>query len=254
VTFPRLIPVVTLIGNEAYKTREFSDPKYVGDPANTVSLFSSFEAEELMVLDISKSFHRERASQEVLSQIIENASMPIAFGGGIDSFENAQRHFDLGFDKLVIRSGLSNFYVAKEISNHYGTQAVAGCLDYKWNPSRSQELEINKTTILVKDIPTFLMRLQDSGIGEVIIQDMNSDGLRTGLRSSPLLELAVEILDIPVVALGGCASAGNAADFIKLSGCHSVAASTTFLFRPTRDAVLVNYPVINRWHENFEGR
>jgi cyclase len=252
MAFPRLIPVVALVDGGAVKTSGFKNPKYVGDPANTVALFSSFEAEELMVLDISQSFNQSRTSKEVLAQIVENASMPIAFGGGIKTFSDAKKSFDLGFDKVVIRSSLHESHIVREISDNYGAQAVAGCLDYRWNGYKSKEIEINKILVSIEEIPTVLMKLQKSGIGEIIIQNIISDGLRTGLELSPLLETAVRILDIPVVALGGCSSAQNAADFIRQSRCHSVAASTTFLFRPTRDAVLVNYPKIHDWHKNFE--
>lgn len=234
------------------KTSGFKNPKYVGDPANTVALFSSFEAEELIVLDISDSFNQSRSSKEVLTQIIENASMPIAFGGGVETLDDAKKFFDLGFDKVVIRSSLHESHIVREISDNYGAQAVAGCLDYRWNPSHPKEIEINNAIVSINEIPTFLMKLQKSGLGEIIIQNISGDGLRSGLEMSPLLETAVEILDIPVVALGGCSNAQDAADFIRKSRCHSVAASTTFLFRPTRDAVLVNYPKIDDWHKNFE--
>ena len=236
------------------KTSQFMNPKYVGDPANTVALFSSFEAEELIVLDISDSFKESRTSQKVLTQIIENASMPIAFGGGVKTFDHAKKLFDLGFDKVVIRSSLHESQIVREISDNYGAQAVTGCLDYRWNPSHPKEIEVNEVVVSLDEIPTLLMNLQNKGIGEIIIQNIGGDGSRTGLEMSPLLESAVDILDIPVVALGGCSNAQNAADFIKQSRCHSVAASTTFLFRPTRDAVLVNYPKIEDWHKNFEER
>jgi cyclase len=253
MSWPRLIPVVTLIESNAVKTQKFKDPKYVGDPVNTVALLSSFEAEELVILDISDSFDVEKPTIGVLSQIIENASMPIAFGGGIQKFEDAKKHFDLGFDKVVIRTGLTDLDLTGQISSNYGAQAVTGCLDYRWHESRSGEIEINNKLFSVEEIPILLRRLQENGVGEIIIQNIDVDGLRSGLETSPLLEIAIDLLDIPVVALGGCSSAQNAADFIKLSRCHSVAASTTFLFRPTRDAVLVNYPKIEDWHKNFEG-
>jgi cyclase len=252
MTFPRLIPIITLIGDGAVKTTEFKNPRYVGDPANTVSLFSSFEAEELVVLDISESFAHVGTSEEVLRQIIENASMPIAFGGGIKTLDHARKCFDLGFDKVILRTSLPNLRLLDEVSNLYGTQALAGCLDYRWSQSRPNEFQINNAMFSFEQIPALLKGLQDAGLGEVIIQNISRDGLRLGLEMSPLLELAIEILDIPVVALGGCSSVQNAADFIRQSKCHSVAAATTFLFRPTREAVLINYPKIDEWHKYFE--
>lgn len=243
--------MVSLIGNRAVKTATFANPKYVGDPVNTVALFSSFEAEELIVLDISESFGQPKADTKMLSEIIENAEMPIAFGGGIRKYGDAQELFELGFDKVIMRRGLEDPQLVTKISSNYGAQAVSGCLDFIWHESRSDEIEINARPFSTDSLSNFLAKLPEFGLGELIIQDKSADGLRSGLRSSPLLELAIDTLDIPVVALGGCKNVEDAAQFILQTGCHSVAASTTFLFRPSRDAVLINYPSVDSWHRNF---
>ncbi len=94
-----------------------------------------------------------------------------------------------------------------------------------------------------------LTQVAKQGIGELIIQDVNREGTRDGLREHPLLAEAINVLEIPVVPLGGCDSVDEAAQFLKKSRSHSIAASTMFLFRPTREAILVSYPNIDRWHE-----
>ena len=251
VANPRLIPVVSLIGNSAVKTKEFSQPKYVGDPANTVSLFDSFEVEELIVLNISGSFGEAGPSTSTLEQILENAFMPIAFGGGVQSLHDADHLFSIGFDKVIVRSNIFDRDLMAKISGQYGSQAVTGCLDFVWPLKNHNEIQINGSTHCVKDLPAILKRIEDYGVGELVIQDIVQDGLRTGLRTNPLLIAAVENLQIPIVAMGGCRDSDDAVDFIRKSGCHSVAASTTFMFRPTRDAVLINFPPIDKWRKEF---
>ena len=246
---PRLIPVVTLLGNQAVKTREFQNPRYVGDPVNTTALLSSFEVEELIVLDISKPFEVAPASEKTLVQIIENAFMPIAYGGGIASYHDAERKFNLGFDKVVLRSNLFNDDLPLQISEKYGSQAVTGCLDISYPVSRPTKMIVNGEEYDISYSEELLAQVAKLGLGELIVQDINRDGTRIGLREHPLLAEAINMLEIPVVPLGGCNSVSEAAQFLETSKSHSIAASTMFLFRPTREAILVTYPNIDRWHE-----
>jgi imidazole glycerol-phosphate synthase subunit HisF len=249
VSQPRLIPVVTLLGDQAVKTREFLNPRYVGDPVNTTALLSSFEVEELIVLDISKPFEAAPASEKTLVQIIENAFMPIAYGGGIASYHDAERKFNLGFDKVVLRSNLFKDDLSLQISEKYGSQAVSGCLDVSYPVNRPTKMIVNGEEYEISYSEELLAQVAKLGIGELIIQDINREGTRIGLREHPLLAEAINKLKIPVVPLGGCNSVDEAAHFLQTSKSHSIAASTMFLFRPTREAILVSYPNIDRWHE-----
>lgn len=244
-----MIPVVTLLGDQAVKTKEFKAPKYVGDPVNTIALLSSFEVEELMVLDISKPFEAAPASEKTLVQIIENAFMPITYGGGIASYRDAESKFNLGFDKVVLRSNLFNNDLALQIADKYGSQAVTGCLDVSYLASGPNKMIVNGKEYDVSYSGELLEQVTKLGIGELIIQDVDREGTREGLREHPLLAKAIENLEIPVVPLGGCNSVEEAAHFLHSSKSHSIAASTMFLFRPTREAILVTYPNIDRWHE-----
>ena len=50
--FPRIIPCLLVHKKGLVKTTKFKDPKYVGDPINTVKIFNEKEVDELIVLDI----------------------------------------------------------------------------------------------------------------------------------------------------------------------------------------------------------
>jgi cyclase len=240
---PRLIPVVSLVGDEAVKTKSFKDPIYVGDPVNTVSLFSSFEAEELIVLDISRSFNSNPTSNQTLERIVESAYMPIAYGGGIYDLDIAERMFSIGFDKVVIRKELLNVSLAEEVARKYGSQAVTGCIDLSYSNDNSDKIEVNGVIIDNTSVEFLIDRIRKSRIGELIIHDKDREGSRCGLRTNWLSAM---------VQLGGCSSVIDAAKFVKNTGFHSVAASSIFLFRPTRDAVLINYPETEDWLNYLE--
>jgi cyclase len=251
MSFPRLIPVISILGEGAVKTKSFGSPKYVGDPVNTAALFSSFEVEELLVIDISRSYSTTPVSNSTLSRIIENAYMPIGYGGGVSDIHRARELFKMGFDKLVVRDNLLNINLVKAISEEFGNQALSGCADFQISSQKLDTWLVNGIEYKHEQLQELMLNLDQIGIGELIMQDVEQDGLRSGLRLTPPLSIALSTLSIPVVAMGGCKDPDDAATFITLSGCHSVAASTTFLFRSTRDAVLVNYPKIESWHQRL---
>ena len=246
-----MIPVISMLGEDAVKTKSFKSPRYVGDPVNTAALFSSFEVEELLLIDISRSYGVTPTSDATLHRIIENAYMPIGYGGGISDIHRARELFAMGFDKIVLRSHLLDLNLVRAITEEFGSQALSGCIDFLIAPRKSNTWIINGVEHSYEQIQKLMSTLEKIGIGELIVQDMEKDGLRSGLQVSVPLSIALSTLSIPIIAIGGCRNPENAADFVKFSGCHSIAASTTFLFRPTRDAVLVNYPKIESWHQNL---
>ena len=51
----RIIPCLQLIDESLVKTIKFSNPKYIGDPINTVRIFNELEVDELCFIDIRAS-------------------------------------------------------------------------------------------------------------------------------------------------------------------------------------------------------
>jgi len=249
MSFPRLIAAITLIGDQAVKTKKFKSQKYIGDPVNTTALLSSFEVEELVVLDISKSFMAVPTDNGTLSRIIENAFMPIAFGGGINSMARAQELFSIGFDKIILKTELLSSFLPQEIAREFGSQAVSGCLDVKFDKKDPDCAWINGQPVLRSEMPTIVERIIQAKVGEVFVQDIDRDGTREGFLNNWVLSEVLANLEIPVVPIGGCKDLMDAATFLNQVNCHSIAASSIFLFSSKRDGILINYPDIDLWHK-----
>src|SRR5207253_8408718 len=100
----RFIPCLLLKGNGLVKTVNFRNPKYVGDPINTVRIFNEKEVDELIFLDIEATPKNNEPNYKLLSEIANECFMPLAYGGGIRTFEQAQRIFNIGIEKVAINS------------------------------------------------------------------------------------------------------------------------------------------------------
>ena len=100
----RVIPALLLHEESLIKTTNFNKFRYIGDPCNTVRIFNELEVDELIILDILASKNKVSPNFDVLRSIADECFMPLAYGGGIKSLEQAKKIFDLGFEKVSLNT------------------------------------------------------------------------------------------------------------------------------------------------------
>jgi len=86
----RVIPALLLDEDRFVKTIRFSDPKYVGDPVNVLSIFNDFEVDEIVLLDIGASARRYPIQFKYLQRLTSEAFVPLAYGGGVATLAEAE--------------------------------------------------------------------------------------------------------------------------------------------------------------------
>ena len=100
----RVVPVLLLENEGLVKTTKFKNPVYIGDPINAIRIFNDKEVDELIVLDISASRNNKEPDYSLIQQFASECFMPICYGGGISTVEQARRIFNLGIEKISIQS------------------------------------------------------------------------------------------------------------------------------------------------------
>jgi len=100
----RVIPALLLRNESLVKTVRFGKFTYVGDPCNTVRIFNELEVDELLFLDITATLEGRAPNLKVLADIANECFMPLGYGGGVRTFENAKAIFEIGFEKVTINS------------------------------------------------------------------------------------------------------------------------------------------------------
>jgi len=86
---PRIIPVLLIDNRDLIKTVNFKDRTYLGDPVNAVKIFNRKGIDELAILDIGATKKNKAPDLEILQDIASGAFMPLSYGGGITSAEQA---------------------------------------------------------------------------------------------------------------------------------------------------------------------
>ncbi len=240
---PRVIPVLLLKNQGLVKTTKFKDARYIGDPLNAVKLFNDLKADELVFLDILATQKNRCIDVNFVKKVAEEANMPFAVGGGINSIEQIRQLISVGAEKVVINTfAVKNPFFIKKASSEFGSSTIVISIDYKRNFWGSSKVYINSGKIQTKYAPNEFSKIaEDMGAGEIILNSIEHDGTMGGYDIDMIRKVS-ESVDIPVVALGG---AGCLEDFKKAidQGCaSSVAAGSLFIYHGSRKAVLINYP------------
>lgn len=238
----RVIPVLLLKQGGLYKTVKFSKPVYIGDPVNSVKIFNEKEADELVLLDYNASLDNRPIDFRKIEEIAGEAFMPMAYGGGIRSFEDAQKVFDAGFEKVVLNSILaSDIGIIDKIAAVYGAQAVVAAIDVKRNWLGRYQACTHSGSRLLKQSPlAWACQLEAAGAGELLLNNIDRDGSWQGYDTDLIAELASAV-HIPLVACGGAGKLEDLQQAVQ-AGASAVAAGSLFVFQKKGMGVLINFP------------
>lgn len=238
----RIIPVLLLEGTSAIKTHQFRRARYIGDIVNAAQIFNSKMADELIVIDVG-SHKSQRSDPGVIQALAEECFMPLAFGGGVTTMDEATRLFKAGIEKVAINTAfVEGGNLIEEAAVQFGSQSVVASIDAKREPDgRYQVYSRGGTRPLGVTPEVMARRAVEQGAGEIIIQSIDRDGMRCGFDHE-LVRSVVEISQVPVVALGGADSVDDLVVVIEDAGASAAAAGSMFAFYGRLQAVLITYP------------
>ena len=238
----RVIPCFLLRNNGLVKTIKFKDPTYIGDPVNAIRIFNDKEVDELIVLDIDASKAGRGPNFDLIEQFAGECFMPLCYGGGVSSIEQARRLFSLGIEKVCLQtSALDNAQLIRQIADEYGSQAVVVSVDVKKNLfGRYQLFSANTGKAHKYQWQEFLAIAVESGAGEIMLTAVDRDGTLSGMDEG-LIHVAAESCSVPIIAAGGASSLDDLRSAVK-AGASAVAAGAMFVFHGPHRAVLITYP------------
>jgi cyclase len=171
----RIIPVLLLHNDGLYKTKQFKNPKYVGDPINAVRIFNEKEVDELLILDIDCSKEHQEPNYTLIEEIVSEAFMPVGYGGGISNLEIAQKVFQLGVEKVILNTAMqNNLQLLADIAAIYGAQAVVACIDYKKGFMGGTKAYFANGANKSNHTPEALAQIAEkAGAGEIILNSID---------------------------------------------------------------------------------
>lgn len=240
----RVIPALSMEQGRLVKTKCFRERTYVGDPVNTVKIFNDKEVDELLLLDIGASRAGTGPDFALLKEIASECFIPLGYGGGISTLEQARRLFGIGVEKISLNSALvDNPGLIGEVARIYGSQAVVASIDVRGSGflRRERVFTHGGQRAEKEDAVTLAKRAVSAGAGELLITAMDRDGTLSGYDIQLMARLSAEV-PVPIIANGGASGISDFVAAVRDGGASAVAAGALFVFRGPHRAVLVNYP------------
>lgn len=238
---PRIIPCLLVSNGGLVKTKRFKEPKYVGDPINAVKIFNEKQVDELSIYDIG-AWKALAPDFGLLEKIAVESRMPLCYGGGVVSAEQAERIVNIGYEKVSISSAaIRSTKLVSEVAAAIGGQSAVVTLDVARNKSGRYDVFIeNGQKKVAHDLFELCDSVVEAGAGEIVINSIDREGEMQGYD----IELARTLtsrIHIPMTFLGGAGNVQHMRDLIAAVGVVGAAAGTMFVFKGPFRAVLISY-------------
>lgn len=239
---PRIIPCLLVHERGLVKTVRFAEPKYVGDPLNAVRIFNEKQVDELIVLDIDATVRAAEPDYVMIEHLAEECRMPLCYGGGIRSVEQAQQIVGLGVEKLAVSAAAiaDDGFVAR-LAARLGSQSVVVVLDVRRTVNGFEVWTHNGKCRTRWNPRELAARLVERGAGEIVVNAIDRDGTMQGYDLE-LVEAVHSAVAVPLTVLGGAGSLHHVQELLKKFGVIGAAAGSLFVFKGPYRAVLINYP------------
>jgi cyclase len=186
---------------------QFRDHRVVGDILDLARRYRDEGADELVFYDITASPEGRSVDRDWIARIARVLDIPFCVAGGIRSVEDAESVLNAGAEKISVNSpALADPALIDRLARRFGSQCVVIGIDsqtteddyvvyqFTGDPSRSRSTA-RRTLDWVREV-------QDRGAGEIVLNCMASDGVRTGYDIKQLREVR-ETCRVPLIASGG---------------------------------------------------
>ena len=228
----RVIPALLLRNESLVKTVRFGKFTYVGDPCNTVRIFNELEVDELLFLDITATLEKRSPNLRVLADIASECFMPLSYGGGIKTLDDAKAVFGIGFEKIVVNThAIENPGFISQLASNYGSQAIIVSIDVKKNIWRRSQVRTHSGQKASKRDPVeWAKELESLGAGEILLTSMDHEGGWEGFDLD-LIRSVAKAVSIPVIAHGGAGTLEHIKEVVTQADASAVALGSMVVFQ-----------------------
>lgn len=228
----RIIPCLDVKDGRVVKGVQFRDHRDAGDIVEQALRYRDEGADELVFYDISASAERRGIDLDWVKRVAQVIDIPFAVAGGLRTRDQAAECLDFGADKISVNSpALERPALIEELVRDFGSQCVVLGVDsfedngdyfvkqYTGSPERTRDA--GRRTL------DWVREACDRGAGEVVINCMKRDGVRTGYDIAHTRSI-VQSVDVPVIASGGAGAREHFRDAFVKAGATGALAATVF--------------------------
>ena len=209
----RIIPCLDVKDGRVVKGVKFEGLADVSSPVALAEYYSAHGADELVFYDITASAEGRKLFTDILCETARRVFIPLTVGGGINTLEDFDRVLKCGADKVSVNSGaLRDPGLIPAAAQKYGNQCVVLSADVKRVNGQFRVFAKGGREDTGRDALDWISWCVAHGAGEICLNSIDTDGVRTGFDLEMLDAVAARV-NVPIIASGG---AGKKEDFLEL--------------------------------------
>lgn len=160
-----------------------------------------------MFYDITASPDGRSVDRSWVRRIARILDIPFCVAGGIRSVEDAEQVLGEGAEKISINSpALADPELIERLSARFGAQCVVVGIDSQTTDGEYYVYQFtgdpNRTRNTARKTLDWVREVQTRGAGEIVLNCMASDGVRTGYDIAQLAAVR-QVCNVPLIASGG---------------------------------------------------
>ena len=229
----RIIPCLDVREGRVVKGVKFRDHIDMGDITELALRYRDQGADELVFYDISASPEGRSVDRAWIERVARLIDIPFCVAGGIRDVETARAVLNAGADKISINTpALERPQLIEELADAFGQQCVVVGVDSIREPDgqwrvRSYTGDPAKTRAEARLTLDWLREVQQRGAGEIVLNCMDSDGVRKGYDIAQLRQ-ARALCTVPLIASGGAGTPQHFADVFEQADVDGALAASVF--------------------------
>lgn len=209
----RIIPCLDVRDGRVVKGVNFKGVRDVDDPVELAKYYNDEGADELVFYDITASVEERPLFSDILRAVASSIFIPLTVGGSINALDDFDRVLKAGADKVSVNSGaIRRPELIYEAAKRYGDQCVVLSMDVARVGDKYHVFAKGGREDTGLDALEWARRGQESGAGELVLNSIDTDGVKNGFDLELLSDVS-NVVSIPIIASGG---AGCKEDFLKL--------------------------------------
>ena len=237
----RIIPCLDVKNGRVVKGTNFEGLRDMADPVEMARFYNAAGADELVFYDITASVEGRTLFTDILTRVASEIFIPLTVGGGINTLEDFDRVLKCGADKVSVNSGaIRNPGIIGEAAKKYGDQCVVLSCDIKRVDGKFMLFAKGGRENTGIDALDWIQRGVKNGAGELVINSIDTDGVKNGFDLE-LLDAVAARVSVPIIASGGAGKKEDFAELFKHKGMDAGLAASIFHTKQVEIADLKRY-------------
>jgi len=199
----QLIPAIDLMNSKIVRLTQGNAKtaktyEQFGGPVDAAKRWCDEGAGQIHIIDLDAAFGQGN-NRSVIAEIAKNIDIPIQVGGGIHSFEVAEKLFATGITQVILGSlAFKDFSIITQLQDKFGKESVIVALDNKNGYVMIDGWQTSTNMTLLETLDKFTKL----DVNRFLVTSVTRDGLLNGPDLDTLAE-AVKYSNAKILAAGG---------------------------------------------------